>query len=120
MQDLRNFFRQAARNPENYRMKPADFTRKRKLHFSKLIGLMLSLLKKVIAGQAEPSFYRGRILYQISFRSSPKKTKNGFYFMGLIRPARSRAVFGHRADCASKPGAPGEISWHCPWPIWDR
>ena len=45
MQDLRNFFRQAARNPENYRVKPADFTRKGKLHFSKLTGLMLSLLK---------------------------------------------------------------------------
>jgi hypothetical protein len=45
--DLRKFFLQASKNPEKYRQRPEDFTRKRKLHFSKLALLQISLLKKV-------------------------------------------------------------------------
>ena len=43
--DLRQFFRVASQNPENYRNKPTDFTRKGKLHFGKLCLMMCSLLK---------------------------------------------------------------------------
>lgn len=47
MKDLRQFMLRVAQNPEQYKRKPSDFTRKRKLYFSQLSLLLLRLLKSL-------------------------------------------------------------------------
>jgi len=78
MGDLRKYFRKIAQNSGTYGEKVGDFTRKRKLYFSKLVKLMLSLLKKVCR-QNLTSFLRGVRLVPNRLLPSPKEPQNKFF-----------------------------------------
>lgn len=65
--------REAARNPENYRQKPSDFTRKRKLPFKTLCKFFSKLTKKSLQSELNCLFGQGKTCTKSALCQARKK-----------------------------------------------
>jgi Transposase DDE domain len=71
--------RETARNPENYRQKPSDFTRTRKLPFKTLCKFLAKLAKKSLQSELNCLFGQGKTCTKSALCQARKKLKPAIF-----------------------------------------